>query len=98
MMLKSKPVSTTAASRAIGTPAIVNGLPPANESDDSGAVLPKACRQPSVPRAVVLTVPTMKLLDARKPSVVKVTSVTELALLSAAAPPVSLNPSVRRLT
>jgi hypothetical protein len=46
--LKSSPTSVTTASCAIGTPAMVNALPPlAKASADSGVVSPKACRQPS---------------------------------------------------
>ena len=47
----------------------------------------------------LLEAPTsVTLLDARKPSVVKVASLMDRELVSAAAPPVSVKPLVRRLT
>ncbi len=47
---------------------------------------------------MVIIVPSMKLFDARRPSVVKAVSITELGLIRAAAPPFSVKSSVRRLT
>ncbi|WQB99552.1 hypothetical protein U0R22_003735 [Mesorhizobium huakuii] len=49
-----------------------------------------------VPRAVAVIEPRLICVEARRPSVVKVASVVEDGLASAAAPPFSAEPSVCR--
>ncbi len=61
-------------------------------------MLPKAWRQPSMPRALISMPATVNAVEARSPTVVKVTSVESLATVRAAAPPCSAKPSVWRLT
>ena len=62
------------------------------------ATSPKAWRQPTVPLAAALALPSVKAFAPLRPSVVKVASVVALAPDSAAAPPCSRKPSVARLT
>lgn len=96
LTVKSRPASTTALSFAIGAPVTVKASEPAKAWVALGTMSPNACRQPIMPRAVALTCPRFKSVAARTPSVVKVVSVFWLVLLSAAAPPVSVKPSVCR--
>jgi len=92
VMFASMPASSTALSRAIGTPDTWNDVPPfANVNADDGVTLPNACRQPTVPRAVNVPLAIEPSCDAaRTPRVEKPTCVVSPPARSAAAPPVSV--------
>jgi hypothetical protein len=87
-------------SRPIGVPAMVNGTPPlAKLNTIAGPTSPKACRQPSVPRAVMfMPLLTPTTVAPRRPSVVKVVASDCSRAVNAAALPLSRKPLLLRFT